>query len=69
MTSRSASAKGYLAGLPDDWELPDPPPREPDMQQDIWIFEFRSMLQAHLGHTEDVLIAGGGYLRRDPRNA
>ena len=69
MTSRSASAKDYLAGLPDNWQLPDPPPREPDMQQDIWIFEFRKVLVAHLSHRGDVLIAGGGYLRRDPGNA
>ena len=68
MTSRSAAAKDYLAGLPDDWQLPDPPPREPDMQQDIWIFEFRGILQAYLGHRDNVLIAGGGYLRHDPRN-
>ena len=69
MTSRSASAKDYLAGLPDDWEVPDPPPREPDMQQDVWIFEFRNILAAHLGNRDDVLMAGGGYLRRDPRDS
>ena len=69
MTSRSATAKDYLAGLPDDWEVPDPPPREPDMQQDVWIFEFRKILAAHLGNRDDVLIAGGGYLRRDPRDS
>ena len=68
MTSRSATAKDYLVGLPEDWEVPDPPPKEPDMQQDIWIFEFRGILRAHLGHRDDVLIAGGGYLRNDPRD-
>ena len=69
MTSRSATAKDYLAGLPDDWMVPDPPQREPDMQQDVWIFEFRKILAAHLGNRDDVLIAGGGYLRRDPRDS
>ena len=68
MTSPKAKARDYLAGLPDDWQVPDPPPKEPDMQQDISIFDFRSMLQAHLGHRDDVLIAGGGYLRNDPRS-
>ena len=68
MTSPKAKTKDYLAGLPDDWEVPDPPPREPDMQQDIWIFAFRSILQLHLGHRDDMLIAGGGYLRNDPRD-
>ena len=69
MTSRSAAAKDYLAGLPDDWQVPDPPEREPDMQQDISIFDFRSILQAHLGHRGDLLIAGGGYLRENPRDS
>ena len=69
MTSRSAAANDYLAGLPDDWQVPDPPEREPDMQQDISIFDFRSILQAHLGHRGDLLIAGGGYLRQNPRDS
>ncbi len=68
MTSPKAKAKDYLAGLPDDWEVPDPPPKEPDMQQDLWIFEFRKILDVHLGQRGDVLIAGGGFLRNDPRN-
>ena len=68
MTSPKAKAKDFLAGLPDDWELPDPPPKEPDMQQDISLFDFRSMLEAHLGDRDGVLIAGGGYLRNDPRD-
>ncbi len=68
MTSPKAKARDYLADLPDDWEVPDPPPKEPDMQQDISLFEFRSMLEAHLGDTDNVLIAGGGYLRNDPRD-
>ena len=68
MTSPKAKAKDYLAGLPDDWQVPDPPPKEPDMQQDISLFDFRSMLEAHLGDRDGVLIAGGGYLRNDPRD-
>ena len=46
--------------------LPDPPPREPDLQQDRQLFDFRSMLGLHFAHQEDVLIAGGGYLRNQP---
>ena len=68
MTSRSAAAKDYLAGLPDDWELPDPPPRQPDMQQDLSLYDFRRTLHLHLSGRNDVLIAGGGYLRNDPRS-
>ena len=68
MTSPKAKARDYLAGLPDDWYVPDPPPKEPDMQQDISLFDFRSMLEAHLGDRDGVLIAGGGYLRNDPRD-
>ena len=44
--------------------LPDPPPREPDMQQDIRIYDFRRILHLRLSRRGDVLIAGGGYLRR-----
>ena len=46
--------------------LPDPPPREPDLQQDRQLFDFRGMLALHFAHREDVLIAGGGYLRNQP---
>ena len=68
MTTPKAKAKDYLAGLPDDWQVPDPPPKEPDMQQDIWIYHFRRTLDLHLAGRDDVLIAGGGYLRNDPRD-
>ena len=68
MTSPKAKARDYLAGLPQDWELPDPPPREPDMQQDLSLFDFRRTLKLHLSGRNDVLLAGGGYLRNDPRN-
>ena len=68
MTSPKAKAKDYLAGLPDDWYVPDPPPKEPDMQQDISLFDFRGILDVHLRHRGDVLIAGGGFLRNDPRD-
>ena len=44
--------------------LPDPPPREPDMQQDPRIYDFRRILHLHLSHRDDVLIASGGYLRQ-----
>ena len=67
MTSRSASAKKYLAGLPEDWALPDPP-REPDMEQWQSTTSFDAMLEAYFAHRNDVLISGGGYLRHDPRN-
>ena len=40
MTSPKAKARDYLADLPDDWQVPDPPPKEPDMQQDISLFDF-----------------------------
>ena len=38
------------------------------MQQDISLFDFRSMLEAHFGDRDGILIAGGGYLRNDPRD-
>ena len=68
MTSRSATAKDYLSGLPDDWQLPDPPPRDPDMEQDSSLYEFRRTLHLNLAGRNDVLIASGGYLRNDPRD-
>ena len=46
--------------------LPDPPPREPDMQQEQRIFAFYGILDLHFAHRDDVLIAGGGYLRNLP---
>ena len=46
--------------------LPDPPPRKPDMLQDRRIDDFRSMLRLHFARRNDVLLAGGGYLRRRP---
>ena len=68
MTSRSPTVKDYLAGLPDNWKLPDPPTREPDMQQDVGIYDFRRTLDLYLAKRDDVLIASGGYLRNDPRD-
>ena len=67
MTSRSPTAKDYLAGLPDDWYLPDPP-REPDMEQWKSASSFNAMIEAHFAHRGDVLISGQGYLRNDPRD-
>ena len=43
--------------------LPDPPRREPDMLREQRIFDFRNVLRYHLALRDDVLIAGGGYLR------
>ena len=67
MTSPKAKAKDYLAGLPDDWQVPDPPPKEPDMVQHRGVSDFDATLMAHFAHRGDVLIGGGGYLRNDPR--
>ena len=67
MTSPKAKTRDYLAGLPDDWALPDPP-REPDMEQHRSVSDFDATLMAHFAYREDVLVAGGGYLRNDPRN-
>ena len=67
MTSPKAKAKDYLAGLPDDWALPDPY-REPDMEQHRSVSDFDAILMAHFAHLGDVLVAGGGFLRNDPRD-
>ena len=66
MTTRSALYPPYtdyshLEPLPD-------PPREPDMQQDVWIYAFQSLLHVCFAHRNDVLIAGGGYLRHEASN-
>ena len=44
--------------------IPDPPPREPDMQQYGRVHDFHVMLELHFAHRDDVLICGSGYLRR-----
>ena len=67
MATRITKARDYLAGLPDDWQLPDPP-REPDMEQWQSTTSFDAMLEAHFAHRDDVLISGAGYLRNDPRD-
>ena len=67
MTSPKAKARDYLAGLPDDWALPDPP-REPDMEQHRTVSDIDAILMAHFAYRGDVLVAGGGYLRNDPRD-
>ena len=46
--------------------LPDPPPRPPGFQAADLIYNFRSILSLRLGRRDDVLIAGGGYLRQRP---
>ena len=68
MTIRSASANALGgAGYEHLEPLPDPP-RELEMQQDIPIYDFRRLISLHLANRDDVLIAGGGYLRHDPQN-
>ena len=47
--------------------LPDPE-REPNMLQEDIRFSFVSALQAHFAHRDDVLIAGGGYVRNEATN-
>ena len=47
--------------------LPDPP-REPDMQQQEWIFTFSAELKLFYANRDDVLVAGEGFLRHDPYN-
>lgn len=47
--------------------LPDPE-REPNMLQEDVRFSFVSALQAHFGDRDDVLIAGGGYVRNQATN-
>lgn len=42
--------------------LPDPPPKK-DMLQERRIADFSRILDLHLSHRDDVLIAGNGYLR------
>ena len=48
--------------------LPDPPRREPDMLQDHRIYDFRGLLKLRFAYRDDVLIAGGGYLRLQAGN-
>ena len=48
--------------------LPDPPRREPDFRREQRAFDFRYLLRYHLGLRNDVLIAGGGYLRHQADN-
>ncbi len=67
MTSPKAKSRDYLAGLPDDWQVPDPP-REHDMEQWQSATTFDAMLEAYFSDRSDVLISGAGYLRNDPRN-
>ena len=49
--------------------LPDPPPREPDMQQRLILNAIAAMLMAHFAYRNDVLICGEGYLRNHATNA
>ena len=66
MTSRSTLKPAY-ADYSHLEPLPDPP-RERDMQQDVGINAFRRVLEPHFAHRDDVLIAGGGFLRHEATN-
>lgn len=47
--------------------LPDPP-REPDMQQNMRLLDFGSIVRYHFARRSDVLVCGEGYLRYDGDN-
>ena len=48
-------------------QLPDPP-RHPDLRRTEVTDSFRSLLGLHFAERDDVLVSGGGYLRREPGN-
>ena len=48
-------------------QLPDPP-RRPDLRRTEVADAFRSLLGLHFAERDDVLVSGGGYLRREPGN-
>ena len=48
-------------------QLPDPP-RHPDLRRTEVSDAFRSLLGLHFAERDDVLVSGGGYLRREPGN-
>ena len=48
-------------------QLPDPP-RHPDLRRTEVTDAFRSLLGLHFAERDDVLVSGGGCLRRDPGN-
>ena len=47
--------------------LPDPP-REPDMQQNMRLLDFGSIVRYHFAQRNDVLVCGEGYLRYNGDN-
>ena len=65
-TERQIKTLG-AAALPPDFILPDPP-RIPDMLQNAQTRRFEGALDAYFKRRDDVLVAGQGYLRRDPTN-
>lgn len=65
MTTQSALTQPHIEDYSHLEPLPDPPPREPDMQQQAAIWDFGAILRPHFAHRPDVLISGGGYLRRN----
>ena len=48
-------------------QLPDPP-RHPDLRRTEVSDAFRSLLGLHFAERDNVLVSGGGYLRREPGN-
>lgn len=55
----------HAAALPPDFILPDPP-RIVDMMRGLLTKRMFSVLDIRFGRRKDVLVAGFGYLRRDP---
>ncbi len=64
MTTRGVLRPSYADDYSHLEPLPDPP-KEPDMQQEVGIHSFYGLLMPYFAHRDDVLIAGGGYLRHD----
>ena len=65
MTTQNALTQPHIEDYSHLEPLPDPPPREPDMQRQAAIWDFGAILRPHFAHRPDVLISGGGYLRRN----
>ena len=68
MTTRSSLKQRQTVDYSHIEPLPDPP-REPDMQRFESLVNFVASLLTYLADRDDVLISGGGYLRRIGSNA
>ena len=68
MTTRSSLKQRQTVDYSHIEPLPDPP-REPDMQRFESLVNFVASLLTYLAGRDDVLISGGGYLRRIGSNA